>query len=73
MNHLEITARDVFGRRLYYPMNAAAKALARIAGTETLTSEVLLIARDDLGMKLVHKYEDDDLMSTSAPLARTVC
>lgn len=73
MIYIEITPRMVFGRRLYVPFSAGAKALAKIAGTSTLTSEVLAIARNELGMKLVIKYEEDELMSTSAPLARTVC
>ena len=73
MIYLDITPRMVFGRRLYAPLNAEAKALAKITGTSTLTSEVLCVARDELGMKLVIKYEEDELMSASASTARSVC
>ena len=73
MIYLEITPHMVFGRRLYIPLNAKAKALAKIAGTSSLTPEVLRIARDELCMDLVIKHAEDELMSTSASTARTVC
>lgn len=37
MMNIQINQRDVYGRTLYYPMDNAAKHLANIAGTATLT------------------------------------
>jgi hypothetical protein len=33
--------REVYGTVMYYPVSDTAKALARIAGTKTLTAQVL--------------------------------
>ena len=38
---IEINRREVYGNVRYYPVNEIAKALARIAGTKTLSTEVL--------------------------------
>lgn len=35
---IEIEVREVYGNTLLYPMNDAAKALARIAGTKTISA-----------------------------------
>jgi hypothetical protein len=38
---IEINRREVYGNVRYYPVNGVAKALAKIAGTKTLSIEVL--------------------------------
>ena len=38
---IEINRREVYGNVRYYPVNEIAKALARIAGTKTFSTEVL--------------------------------
>jgi D-alanyl-D-alanine carboxypeptidase len=52
---MEIVVRlkDVYGNTLIYPANAAAEALAEIAGTKTLTPAVMRIAIEKLGMTSV--------------------
>jgi len=47
-----IQKKQVYGNTVYYPVNDAAKALASIAGTATLTMRTILIARDQLGAKI---------------------
>lgn len=44
MTIIEVTVKDHYGVTRYYPANDAAQALARIAGTRTLTSTVLTLA-----------------------------
>jgi hypothetical protein len=67
-----VTPRTVFGRKLYYPVNPAAKALAKIAGSDTLTLEVMRTARDEFKFEITTRHEDDELFST-ADTARKVC
>lgn len=50
--NIEVTVREVYGAPNIYPANDAAKVLAQIAGTKTLTPRVLELARD-LGLKVV--------------------
>jgi hypothetical protein len=40
-NDIVIQMREVYGTVMYYPVSDTAKALARIAGTKTLTAQVL--------------------------------
>lgn len=47
-----VTPRSVYGRTLYYPVNAAADALAKIAGSSTLTKEALALATVHLKMEV---------------------
>jgi hypothetical protein len=49
---LIIQTREVYGNTMYYPMNEPAKALARIAGTKTLTLAALWEAQIGLGYKV---------------------
>lgn len=44
-NVIEFEVRAVYGRNTIYPVNDAAKLLAEIAGTKTLTSKVLVLAK----------------------------
>lgn len=48
---LKVTARTNYGADLIYPMNPAAKLLAEIAGTRTLTPHALRLARS-MGMEV---------------------
>lgn len=59
-NVIQIEARDQYGRIVYHPANDVAKALARIAGTKTLTVETLAVAQHDLGYvveQVVPRYQ----------------
>ena len=38
---IEITVREVYGEIKYYPQNLAARTLASIAGTKTLTKSTI--------------------------------
>lgn len=49
---LQIRLDRVYGRELYYPVNAEAKALAEIAGSKTLHLAVIKIAQDKLGAQI---------------------
>jgi hypothetical protein len=40
-NDIVIQMREVYGTVMYYPVSESAKALARIAGTKTLTAQAL--------------------------------
>lgn len=51
---IQVTVRQVYGVPTIYPANDAAKVLARIAGTRTLTVATLDLARE-LGMRVVDK------------------
>lgn len=42
---IEVTVKNVYGKYLYYPANEQAQHLSRITKTETLTREVLDIAK----------------------------
>lgn len=48
---LEVMVKNVYGTFRYYPLNDQAQHLSRIAGTETLTPEVLKIAKQ-MGFKV---------------------
>lgn len=50
---LKVTARRVYGENKIYPVCAKAKALARIAGTSTLTSSTMDVASQELGYEFV--------------------
>lgn len=41
---IEIEVRNVYGNITIYPVNEAAKLLAEIAGTKTLTNKTLALA-----------------------------
>ena len=45
-NVVAITVRSVYGEDKFYPHNDQARSLAAIAGTKTLTRDVLLVAQD---------------------------
>lgn len=45
MIRIEVKARQVYGETKLYPANEAAETLARIAGTKTLTTETLALAK----------------------------
>lgn len=42
---IQIRVKDVYGRETYYPVNEPAQLIAKLAGTRTLTSEALTIAK----------------------------
>lgn len=42
---IQIRVKDVYGRETYYPVNEEAQLIAKLAGTRTLTSEALTIAK----------------------------
>lgn len=43
---IHVQVRTVYGRPSIYPANDAARTLARIAGTETLTPHALRLAKE---------------------------
>ena len=45
MKILEVTIKKVWGNRVIYPANDAARHFARVAGTKTLTLDTLKTAR----------------------------
>ena len=45
---IQVTAKNVYGKVLFYPKNKQAEIIARISWKETLTPSVL-IACEDLG------------------------
>jgi hypothetical protein len=49
---IEVEARTVYGNTLIYPVNDAAHALAKIAGTKTLSPNVILLAKE-IGCQVV--------------------
>ena len=49
---LVILQKQVYGNTVYYPINAAAKAVAAIAGTKTLTREALELAQSGLAAEI---------------------
>ena len=51
-NDIVIQMREVYGTVMYYPVSESAKALARIAGTKTLTAQVLSEATKGLGLNV---------------------
>ena len=66
-----VMPRVVYGRTLYYPMSRHAAALAKIAGSNTLTIETLTIARDELGAEVVEQHVPtlDELMAGARSVA----
>lgn len=63
---LEIIAKNQYGRVVFHPANPAAKALAAIAGTTTLTPRALVIAKRELGATI--KLEVEDRIRAAAEL-----
>lgn len=53
-----VEIRDIFGKRKAYPANDKAELLAKIAGTTTLTTRTIELARD-LGLTVREKYGRD--------------
>ena len=51
-NVIEIEVRSVYGNFTIYPVNEAAKLLAEIAGTKTLTNKALALA-ERMGFQIV--------------------
>ncbi|MBI5259791.1 MAG: hypothetical protein HY855_25045 [Burkholderiales bacterium] len=49
MGTLEVVVRSVYGVKQIYPANDAARVIAQIAGTKTLTTQTLALAKK-LGM-----------------------
>ncbi len=49
---LEILIKCVYGNELYYPLNDAAKSLAKISGKKTFSIGDLKIAHHELGFEL---------------------
>lgn len=45
-----VRAKEVYGNTLLYPANEVAEALAKIAGTTTLSPVVMKVATEKLGM-----------------------
>ena len=43
--------RNVYGEAKVYPVNAAAKAVAKIAGTRTLRKSDMIAAQEGLGVE----------------------
>jgi hypothetical protein len=66
-----VLSKVVYGRTLYYPMNREAAALAKIAGSSTLTIEALTIAKNELGAKIVEQHVPtlDTLISAAGSVA----
>jgi hypothetical protein len=62
---LEILIKNVYGNKLYYPHNDAAKALAVIAGKKTFSVAEIMIAHDELGFEI----EFFDSVSIAKPFA----
>lgn len=61
---LLVQPRSAYGVTRLHPMNDAAKALAQIAGTTTITPEALRIATDKLGLglKVVERSAKDEVL-----------
>ena len=51
---IEVEVREVFGVPKAYPANDAARHLAAIAGTETLTARVIALAKK-MGFEICEK------------------
>jgi len=58
---MEVKVDKVYGVLKLYPVSAEAKAIAKIAGTKTLTPAVLGIAMAELGASLVVSGKADAL------------
>ena len=46
--------RNIYGEAKAYPVNSAAKAVARIAGTRTLRKSDMIHAQEGLGVEWEH-------------------
>ena len=46
MIELQVEQREVYGNKLYYPVNDKAKMFARLVGTKTLTPIAIFRARE---------------------------
>lgn len=55
---IRVTVRDQYGCRVLHPANEQARALAQIAGTKTLRSQDLLLAKQHLGAVIVTEETD---------------
>lgn len=51
--------RNVYGEAKAYPVNAAAKAVAKIAGTRTLRKSDMIAAQEGLGVEWEHVPDPD--------------
>jgi hypothetical protein len=51
---LLVEYKNVYGNELVYPVNAKAKAIAKLAGSKTLTPQAILIAKE-LGFRIVEE------------------
>jgi hypothetical protein len=49
---LEILIKSVYGNTLYYPLNDAAKALAKLTGKKTFSAADLRIAYNELNFEI---------------------
>lgn len=59
--NIEVEVKSNYGVHTIYPWNEAAKVLAQIAGTRTLTPRVLELARD-LGLQVVDKTPSPSIL-----------
>jgi len=55
--NFRIKIKEVYGKKLYYPINKVAVTFAGIAGTKTL-SESVLQAAEGLGYNIVVEADD---------------
>lgn len=60
-----VRAKSVYGQSKIYPVNEAAKKLAAIAGTTTLTTQALRLARE-MGCRIVLDGEQTILSALAA-------
>ena len=45
MNKIQVQVKQVYGKQTIYPVCDKAKAIARLLGTKTLTSEAIQVAK----------------------------
>ena len=55
--NLRIKIKEVYGKKMFYPVNKVAVTFAAIAGTKTL-SETVLNAAESLGYNIVVEADD---------------
>ena len=55
--NFRIKIKEVYGKKMYYPINKVAVTFAAIAGTKTL-SETVLNAAESLGYNIVVEADD---------------
>jgi len=58
---IRVQAKTVDGVTRYYPANNAAQALAAIAGASHLSSDVLILVQDNLGLDVEIIYPEPEL------------